>query len=157
MKKAPIDEGRFRASDIRESKPGRAIERDGGMVGLIAARCQPGGCYSLPMAHTHFMRPGPAGDPQPPEELTQDEARLIRTYRATAPLTVRVTFGDGMYTAQCQRLHLVTEAATLDELHKRVVELVPEMIEANNLKMDVRLVRLQFAFAEPLATQAGAR
>ena len=45
MKKAPIDEGRFRASDIRESKPGRAIERDGGMVGPEAAWCQHGREY----------------------------------------------------------------------------------------------------------------
>lgn len=45
MKKAPIDEGRFRASDIQAVKPGRAIERDGGMVGPKAAWCQHGREY----------------------------------------------------------------------------------------------------------------
>lgn len=58
MKKAPIDEGRFRASDIRESKPGRAIERDGGMVGPEAAWCQPGGwsgSLSTMSEPTHFV------------------------------------------------------------------------------------------------------
>lgn len=61
---------------------------------------------------------------------------------------VEVTFGDGMYTAECEDLHLVTEAPTFEALTERVWELVPEMIEANHLALDADRMRLHFEFEQ---------
>jgi hypothetical protein len=60
------------------------------------------------------------------------------------PLIVDVTHSDGYYTAVCDDLHLVTEAKTLDELQARVWELVPELVELNNLPVDTDSMRLRF-------------
>ncbi|WP_404419068.1 DUF1902 domain-containing protein [Marinospirillum sp.] len=62
--------------------------------------------------------------------------------RPTYP--VIVTQGDGMYTAECDALSLVTEARTFEELTERVWELAPDMIEANDLAMDPETLRLRF-------------
>ena len=45
---------------------------------------------------------------------------------------------------------MVTEARTLDALRSRVLELVPDLIEANGLNLDPKRVRLHFAFAEDM-------
>ena len=49
------------------------------------------------------------------------------------PIDVEVTHGDGMFTAECGALHLVTEANTFEALTERVWQLAPDMIEANEL------------------------
>jgi len=83
--------------------------------------------------------------------LSDDEIELLRKYAlAASVLPVQVSFGDGMYTAECDNLHLVTEARTLDALRSRVLELVPDLIEANGLNLDPKRVRLHFAFAEDM-------
>ena len=56
-----------------------------------------------------------------------------RLDRINPALPVHVTYSDGMYTAECDGLHLVTEAQTIDELQEVVWDLAPDMIEANNL------------------------
>lgn len=59
-------------------------------------------------------------------------------------LLVNITFADGFYTAECDALHLVAEARTLDELTRAAWELVPELIELNGLPLDAKAVRLRF-------------
>lgn len=67
-----------------------------------------------------------------------------RLDRVNPPIPVKVTYGDEMYTAECDELHLVTEASTIDELAQIVWELAPDMIEANSLPIDVDNLRLSF-------------
>lgn len=61
---------------------------------------------------------------------------------------VEVTQGDGMFTAECDALHLVTEASTFEALTERVWEIAPDMIEANNLEIELDSLRLSFKFAQ---------
>lgn len=67
-----------------------------------------------------------------------------RLDRLNPPLTVDVTYDDGYYVAECDALHLVTEAPTLDELTERTWSLVPDLIELNSLPLDPETVRLRF-------------
>lgn len=64
------------------------------------------------------------------------------------PIDVEVTHGDGMFTAECDVLHLVTEADTFEALTERVWELAPDMIEANELGIDPDSLRLNFKFVQ---------
>lgn len=66
----------------------------------------------------------------------------------TTDLVVTITRGDGMYTAECDELHLVTEADTFEALTERVWDLAPDMIEANGLDLDIAHLRLNFQFAQ---------
>lgn len=61
-----------------------------------------------------------------------------------ATFKVVVTFSDGFYTAECDALHLVTEAPTLDALTQSTWELVPDLIELNALALDPAHVQLRF-------------
>jgi len=67
---------------------------------------------------------------------------------APPPLPVTVTHGEGVYTAHCEALHLVTEAETFEALTARVWELVPDMIDANGLDIDPETLRLSFGFEQ---------
>ncbi len=71
-----------------------------------------------------------------------------RLERLNPALPVIVTYGDGMYTAECDALHLVTEAKTQEELSEAVWELVPDMIECNQLPLDPASIRLRFEFSQ---------
>ena len=62
-----------------------------------------------------------------------------------------MTYGDGMYTAECEALHLVTEAESFERLTHRVWEIAPDMIEANGLDISAESLRLNFEFAQTLA------
>lgn len=64
------------------------------------------------------------------------------------PLSVTVTHGEGVYTAECDALHLVTEAKTFETLTARVWELAPDMIEANNLSIDPKSLLFNFEFIQ---------
>lgn len=61
-------------------------------------------------------------------------------------LTVTVTYGEGMFTAVCNALHLVTEAETFEALTNRVWAVAPDMIEANELDIAPETLRLRFQF-----------
>lgn len=71
-------------------------------------------------------------------------AAVERLDRVNPALTVRVSHVDGYYTAECDALHLVAEAATFDELTESAWALVPDLIELNNLPIDPDQVRLRF-------------
>jgi len=62
------------------------------------------------------------------------------------PFTVTISHGEGVYTAECDALHLVTEAETFEALTARVWELAPDMIEANDLSIDPKSLRFNFEF-----------
>lgn len=66
---------------------------------------------------------------------------------------VEVTYGYGMYTAVCDALHIVTESKTFEGLTHRVWEVVPDMIEANDLPLDVESIRLRFEVSQSLSDQ----
>ena len=53
-----------------------------------------------------------------------------------------------MWVAECDALHLATEAPTYDALIERVWAVVPDAIEANEMGIDVRAVRLRFEFED---------
>ena len=53
-----------------------------------------------------------------------------------------------MFTAECDALHLVTEADTFEALTERVWKLAPDMIEANELGIDPDSLRLNFKFVQ---------
>lgn len=79
------------------------------------------------------------------EMMASVKARLDRL---NPPLMVEVLHGDGMFTAVCDALHLVTEAPTFEELTERVWELAPDMIEANDVPIAPEHLRLSFTFAQ---------
>lgn len=70
------------------------------------------------------------------------------TDRDDQTVVVDVTFADGMFTAECTALHLVTEAVTFEALTERVWELAPDMIDANNLDISPDSLRLSFMFEQ---------
>lgn len=71
-------------------------------------------------------------------------AAIERMDRANPPLTVTVTHADGHYTAECDALHLVAEAPSLDELTETAWSLVPDLIELNALPYNAEHLRLRF-------------
>ena len=56
-----------------------------------------------------------------------------------------------MWVAECDALHLVTEHETYEGLVKRVWEVVPDAIEANNLSIDPADLRLRFSHVDSVS------
>jgi len=56
-----------------------------------------------------------------------------------------------MWVAVCDALHLVTEHETYEGLIKRVWEVVPDAIEANNLPIDPTDLRLRFSHVDSVS------
>jgi addiction module RelB/DinJ family antitoxin len=58
-------------------------------------------------------------------------------------LFVMATFNEGIWTAECDALGLVTEADSYEELQKRAREIVPELAELNDVKnYKLRFIRV---------------
>jgi hypothetical protein len=53
-----------------------------------------------------------------------------------------------MWVAECDALHLVTEAETYEGLVRRVWEVMPDLIEVNGLSIAASDVRLRFSHIE---------
>ncbi|MFM2397507.1 MAG: hypothetical protein RLZZ144_757 [Pseudomonadota bacterium] len=70
------------------------------------------------------------------------------------PFDVIITHGEGVYTAECEDLHLVTEAKTFEELTARVWEVAPDVIEANGLDIDPRTMHFKFNFIQSADDQS---
>ena len=49
-------------------------------------------------------------------------------------LTVNVSVCEGIWTAECNALGLVTEAQSYEELTRRALEIAPELAELNNVE-----------------------
>ena len=54
-----------------------------------------------------------------------------------------------MWVAQCDDLHLATEAETCDALIERVRAVVPDIIALNDMGLDPATVRLRFEYEAP--------
>jgi hypothetical protein len=70
------------------------------------------------------------------------------------PSTVVVTVihdpEDGMWIAECDVLHLVTEAPSFDALVARVKEVAPDCIECNAFPINPAALRLRFEFEQDM-------
>jgi hypothetical protein len=60
------------------------------------------------------------------------------------PFEVQVTVHDGIWTAECDALGLVTEAESYEALVDRAWEIVPELAELNSVGVAADDLRLRF-------------
>jgi hypothetical protein len=73
------------------------------------------------------------------------KARMKARSSHPSPLfVVDVIQTDGVWTAVCDELGLVTEADDLETLEERVWELAPELAELNGLDIDAGDLRIHF-------------
>ncbi len=68
-------------------------------------------------------------------------------------IDVKVIFDDGWYVAECDGLHIVTEADSFDALMARVWEIAPEMAQENGLNIAAHALRLRFSFEDAWPAQ----
>lgn len=68
---------------------------------------------------------------------------------------IDVSVCDGIWTAECDVLGLVTEASSYDELIERTVAIVPELAELNNVGVDADSMRLRFSHEQSVSRMAG--
>lgn len=76
-----------------------------------------------------------------------------RLDRVNPPIDVQVVYDNGWYIAECDALHLVTEAQSMQELTQRAWDLVPDLIELNGFDIDPRTVRLSFNLLQDASQQ----
>jgi hypothetical protein len=57
---------------------------------------------------------------------------------------VNVSVCDGIWTAECDALGLVTEANSYEELTARAWEIAPELAELNQIGIETDAIRLRF-------------
>jgi hypothetical protein len=67
-----------------------------------------------------------------------------RLDRIAPPFIVDVIYENGIYTAQCDEIGLVTEEKTYEALTERVWEIAPELVEGNLPDVDSENIRIQF-------------
>lgn len=67
-----------------------------------------------------------------------------RLDRINPAIVVHVSLHDEWFVAECDALHLVTEAKSFEALTESAWELVPDLIELNNLPFDPSNMRLCF-------------
>lgn len=61
------------------------------------------------------------------------------------PFEVEVTVSDGIWTAECDALGLVTEAESYEALVQRAREIAPELAELNSAGVDAKDIRLKLS------------
>lgn len=89
---------------------------------------------TLPAVHEHF-------NVEVKEVLKTVANRLDRI---DPPLVVDVFYEDGIYTAQCDEIGLVTEEKTYEALTERVWEIAPELVEDNAPTVSIDNIRIRF-------------
>jgi hypothetical protein len=70
--------------------------------------------------------------------------------KRTLPLMVNVSVCDGIWTAECDALGLVTEADSYEALTERALAIAPELAELNQVGIEPAALRLRFSY-EPLS------
>jgi enoyl-CoA hydratase/carnithine racemase len=75
-----------------------------------------------------------------PPAIVQEQIRTFENLNSA--FMVMVSVCDGIWTAQCDALGLVTEAESYEELTERARQIAPELAELNNFGSGV--VRLRF-------------
>lgn len=68
-----------------------------------------------------------------------------RLDRLNPPFIVRVSVHNGLWTAECDALGLVTEADNYETLVERAWEIAPELAELNAVGVDAEKLRLRFS------------
>ncbi len=68
---------------------------------------------------------------------------------------IDVSVCDGIWTAECDELGLVTEAASYDELTERAGAIAPELAELNHVELDSDSIRLRFSHEQSFNRLAG--
>ena len=68
---------------------------------------------------------------------------------------IDVSVCDGVWTAECDELGLVTEAASYDELTERAGAIAPELAELNHVALDSDCIRLRFSHEQSFNRLAG--
>ena len=64
----------------------------------------------------------------------QDLPFSLPNFTKEKQLTVNVSLYEGIWTAECNALGLVTEAQSYEELTRRTLEIAPELAELNNVE-----------------------
>lgn len=75
----------------------------------------------------------------------------VSPFRRNRPkvFTVNVTVHEGIWTAECTCLGLVTEAESYEALVERAWEIAPELAELNAVGVDAAALRLRFSHETP--------
>lgn len=60
-------------------------------------------------------------------------------------LNIEISYSDGYYIAECDAIHLITESKDLCELKNMTRDLVPDLIDLNDLDIDINSVDLVFS------------
>jgi hypothetical protein len=69
-------------------------------------------------------------------------------------ISIQVTRADGMWVAESDILHLVTEADTYDALIERAMLIAPELAELNGVGVGASHLRLHFEYAETVPSHS---
>ena len=70
-------------------------------------------------------------------------SRLLANQQQNSTFIVNVSVYDGIWTAECDALGLVTEADSYEQLIKRALEIAPELAELNAIP---DAIKLQFIY-----------
>jgi hypothetical protein len=81
-------------------------------------------------------------------------AKLIKNTK-TDVFEVIVSVHEGIWTAECDQLGLVTEADSYDELVERACLIAPELAELNHLAVDADKLSLAFFHEQSVQALAG--
>lgn len=74
----------------------------------------------------------------------RDKVDQMADEKHNSPFIVIVSVHDGIWTAECEALGLVTEAESYNELIERTWDIAPELVELNSINVDVDAIRLRF-------------
>ncbi len=74
----------------------------------------------------------------------RDKVDQMADEKHNPPFIITVSVHDGIWTAECEALGLVTEAESYNELIERTWNIAPELVELNSINVDVDAIRLRF-------------
>ena len=72
--------------------------------------------------------------------------RLLANQQQDTPFIVNVSVCDGVWTAECDTLGLVTESESYEQLIKRALEIAPELAELNAIQINPEAIKLRFLY-----------
>lgn len=79
------------------------------------------------------------------QHIKEFEEKLNPAFR------VNVSVCDGIWTAECDELGLVTEAGSYEELTERARQIAPELAELNQVGIGTDLIRLHFLHEQSIS------
>lgn len=75
-------------------------------------------------------------------------SRLLANQQQDTPFIVNVCVYEGVWTAECDTLGLVTEAESYEQLIKRALEIAPELAELNAINIKPEAIKLRFLYEQ---------